>query len=145
MLTYREHAPTELEACWQADADHLLLAPLAAYSSQVQQLLRAMGTLGKHPHTCASLHRLTTSRTVPVATDLKAGSSDPSERLAMVPPGQPMSSSRAYWSVVASQNSTTLPSCRWKTCASLTVMLRPPRLAVAATSATPCSSSAKTE
>jgi len=84
------------------------------------------------------------SRSVPVATDLKAGSSDSSERLAMVPPGQPMSSSRAYWSVVASQNSTTLPSCRWKTCASLTVMFRPPRLAVAATSATPCSSSAKT-
>src|SRR5205814_5343030 len=37
-------------ACWRADADHLLLAPLAAYSSQVQQPLRTKGALGKHPH-----------------------------------------------------------------------------------------------
>ena len=44
----------------------------------------------------------------------------------------------------AFQNSTTLPSRRWKTCASLTSTLRPPRLALRTTSATPCSSSAKT-
>src|SRR5690348_16548796 len=34
--------------------------------------------------------------------------------------GQPMSSSKAYTSVGAFQNSTTLPSRIWKTCASLT-------------------------
>src|SRR5262249_17681508 len=65
-------------------------------------------------------------------------------RISTVPPGQPRTSSKAYMSVEAFQNSTTLPSRMWKTCASLTSTLLPPRLAVRTTSATPCSSSART-
>jgi hypothetical protein len=60
------------------------------------------------------------------------------------PPGQPMSSPKAYWSKEVVQYSTILPSRRCMTSVSSTLMLRPPRLAVAIVSATPWSSSART-